>query len=207
LADCYELLGSAPYTTLPPSQAFPKAEDAARKALALDDSLAEAHVSLGYSEMVYEWNLPGAQKEFARALQLRPDYATAHQFYAYYLTAIGNLDGAIAERKKALELDPINPLLTSALGEAYYQYRQFDRTIEQNSKSLELDPSYAIALVNIGRAFELKGMHAQARDAFQKILAVSPENPAVLALMGHEGRGPDLRFKTNVQIKSATSPS
>ncbi|HST09921.1 MAG TPA: hypothetical protein VLL05_06075, partial [Terriglobales bacterium] len=89
LADCYELLGSAPYTTLPPSQAFPKAEQAARKALALDESLAEAHVSLGYSEMVYEWNLPEAHKEFTRALQLRPDYATAHQFYAYYLTVIG----------------------------------------------------------------------------------------------------------------------
>lgn len=186
LADCYELLGSAPYTVLPPSQAFPKAEEAARKALVLDGSLAEAHVSLGYSEMVYEWNLPEAQKEFARALQLRPDYATAHQFYAYYLTALGNLDGAITERKMALELDPINPLLTTALGEAYYQYRQFDRTIEQNTKSLELDPSYAVALVNIGRAFELKGMHPEARDAFQKILAVSPENPAVLALMGHE---------------------
>jgi TolB-like protein/Tfp pilus assembly protein PilF len=186
LADCYELLGSAPYTTLPPSQAFPKAEEAARKALQLDESLAEAHVSLGYSEMVYEWNLSAALKEFTRALELRPDYATAHQFYAYYLTAVGNLDEAIAERKRALELDPINPLLTSALGEAYYQYRQFDRTIEQNSKSLELDPSYAIALVNIGRAYELKGMHAQARDAFQKILSVSPDNPAVLALMGHE---------------------
>jgi TolB-like protein/Tfp pilus assembly protein PilF len=186
LADCYELLGSAPYTTLPPNQAFPKAEEAARKALGLDDRLAEAHVSLGYSEMVYEWNLPEAEKEFARALELRPDYATAHQFYAYYLTAIGNLNGAIEHRKKALELDPINPLLTSALGEAYYQYRQYDRTIEQNSRSLELDPSYVIGLVNIGRAFELKGMHPQARDAFQKILAVSPENPAVLALMGHE---------------------
>ncbi len=186
LADCYELLGSAPYTTLPPNQAFPKAEEAARKALALDDRLAEAHVSLGYSEMVYEWNLPQAEKELARALELRPDYATGHQFYAYYLTAIGDLNGAIEHRKKALELDPINPLLTSALGEAYYQSRQYDRTIEQNSRSLELDPSYAIGLVNIGRAFELKGMHPQARDAFQKILAVSPENPAVLALMGHE---------------------
>jgi TolB-like protein/Tfp pilus assembly protein PilF len=186
LADCYELLGSAPYTTLPPNQAFPKAEEAARKALALDASLAEAHVSLGYSEMVYEWRFPEAEKEFARALQLRPDYATAHQFYAYYLTAVGDLDGAIQYRKRALELDPINPLLTSALGEAYYQYRQYDRTIEQNSRSLALDPSYAIGLVNIGRAFELKGMHPQAREAFQKILAVSAENPAVLALMGHE---------------------
>jgi len=186
LADCYELLGSAPYTTIPPDQAFRKAEAAARKALELDNTLAEAHVSLGYSEMVYEWNLPEAEKELASALQLRPDYATAHQFYAYYLTAIGDLSGAIAERRRALELDPINPLLSSALGEAFYQNRQFDRTIEQNSRSLEFDPSYAIALVNIGRAYEMKGMHAQARAAFQKILAVAPDDPAVLSLIGHE---------------------
>jgi TolB-like protein/Tfp pilus assembly protein PilF len=186
LADCYELLGSAPYTALPPNQAFPKAEAAAKKALELDSTLAEAHVSLGYSKLVYEWNLPEAEKELARALQLRPDYATGHQFYAYYLTAIGNLGAAIAERKRALELDPVNPLLTSALGEAFYQNREFDRTVEQNSKSLQLDPSYAIALVNIGRAYEMKGMHPQAREAFEKILAVAPNDPAVLALIGHE---------------------
>ena len=186
LADCYELLGSAPYTALPPNQAFPKAETAAKKALELDSTLAEAHVSLGYSKLVYEWNLSEAEKELARALQLRPDYATGHQFYAYYLTAIGNLGAAIAERKRALELDPVNPLLTSALGEAFYQNREFDRTIEQNSKSLQLDPSYAIALVNIGRAYEMKGMHPQARDSFEKVLAVAPDDPAVLALIGHE---------------------
>jgi TolB-like protein/Tfp pilus assembly protein PilF len=186
LADCYELLGSAPYTALRPNEAFPRAEGAAKKALQLDGTLAEAHVSLGYSEMVYEWNFPEAQKELALALQLRPDYATGHQFYAYYLTAIGDLDGAIAERRRALELDPVNPLLTSALGEAFYHDRQFDRTIEQNTKSLELDPSYAIALVNIGLAYEAKGMHAQARDAFQKILNIVPNDEAVLALMGHE---------------------
>jgi tetratricopeptide (TPR) repeat protein len=186
LADCYELLGSAPYTALPPNQAFPKAETAAKKALELDSTLAEAHVSLGYSKLVYEWNLSEAEKELARALQLRPDYATGHQFYAYYLTAIGNLGAAIAERKRALELDPVNPLLTSALGEAFYQNREFDRTIEQNSKSLQLDPSYAIALVNIGRAYEMKGMHPQARDSFEKVLAAAPDDPAVLALIGHE---------------------
>jgi TolB-like protein/Tfp pilus assembly protein PilF len=186
LADCYELLGSAPYTALPPNEAFPKAETAAKKALELDSTLAEAHVSLGYSKLVYEWNLSEAEKELARALQLRPDYATGHQFYAYYLTAIGNLGAAIAERKRALELDPVNPLLTSALGEAFYQNREFDRTIEQNSKSLQLDPSYAIALVNIGRAYEMKGMHPQARDAFEKVLAFAPDDPAVLALIGHE---------------------
>jgi TolB-like protein/Tfp pilus assembly protein PilF len=186
LADCYELLGSAPYTALPPNRAFPQAEAAARKALELDSTLAEAHISLGYSEMVYEWNLPEARKEFALALQLRPQSATGHQFYGYYLTVIGDLGTAIAERRRALELDPVNPLLSSALGEAFYQNHEFDRAIELNSRSLELDPSYAIALVNIGRAYEMKGLYPQARSAFQKVLAVAPDDPAILALMGHE---------------------
>ena len=82
----------------------------------LDDRLAEAHISPGYSDLVFEWNFPEAQKEFERALELRPDYATAHEFYAYYLTVSGRLSEAIAERKKAVELEPLNPLLTSALG-------------------------------------------------------------------------------------------
>ncbi len=186
LADCYELLGSAPYSTLSPKEAFPQAEAAARKALELDSTLAEAHVPLGYSELVYEWNLPEAQKEFSKALELRPGYATAHQFYGYYLTAMGRLDDAIAERKKAVDLDPISPLLNSALAEAYYHARRFDVTIDESHKALELDPTYAIALVNIGRAYEQMGMHQQARDAFQTILAFAPESPAILALMGHE---------------------
>jgi TolB-like protein/Flp pilus assembly protein TadD len=186
LSYCYELLGSAPYNALPPNEAFPKAEAAAKRALELDNTSAEAHVALGYSEMVYDLNLSQARQEFSLALQLHPDYATGHQFYGYYLTAIGDLKGAINERKRALELDPVNPLFATALGEAYYHNREFDRAIEQNSRSLELDPSYAVALVNIGRAYEMKGMHAQAQGVFQKILAVAPDDPAVLALMGHE---------------------
>ena len=186
LAYCYALLGSAPYTALPPKEAFPRAEQAAKKALELDNTLAEAHVALGYSEMVYDLNLSEAHHEFSLALQLRPDYATGHQFYAYYLTAIGELKGAIAERTRAFELDPVNPLLATALGEAYYENREYDRAIEENSRSLELDPTYTVALVNIGRAYEMKGMHAQAQGVFQKILAVAPDDPAVLALIGHE---------------------
>ena len=186
LADCYELLGSAPYSTLTPAEAFPKAEAAARQALALDATLAEAHVPLGYSQLVYERNFSEARNEFEKALQLRSGYATAHQFYGYYLTAMGKPEEAIAERKKALELDPISPLLHSALGEAYYQARRFDVTIEQNKEALELDPSYAIALVNIGRAYEQLGQHPAARAAFQRILTAAPEDPAILALMGHE---------------------
>lgn len=186
LADCYELLGSAPYTALRPSEAFPQAEAAARKALELDPSLGEAHVSLGYADLAYGWNFAEADREFRRALELRPNYATGHQFYAYWLTVMGRLSEAIAERKKAVELEPGSPLMASALGEAYYQARMFDKTIEQNQRALELDPTYAIALVNIGRAYQQKGMHAQAQAAFEKVLAAVPDNPAVLALVGHD---------------------
>ncbi len=208
LADCYELSASAPYTSVPPKDAFPKAEAAARKALELDPSLAEAHVSLGYAELAYEWNVNAADREFRRALQLRPGYATAHQFYAYSLTVMGKASEAIAERTKAVELDPINPLMASALGEAYYQARQFDRTIEMNQRALELDPTYAVALVNIGRAYQQKGMHPQAQAAFQKILTVASEDPAVLALLGHDyalsGRRADAQ-QIAAQLKSFTA--
>lgn len=171
---------------MPPLQAFPKAETAARKALEIDETLAEAHVSLGYSELVYDRNFPQAEKEFQRALQLRPTYATAHQYYGYYLTAMGRLDEAIAERKQAQELEPASPLLNSALGEAYYQARKFDLTIAQNQKSLVLDKSYAIALINLGRAFEQKRMYPEALQAFQKILAFVPDDPVLLALIAHD---------------------
>jgi TolB-like protein/Tfp pilus assembly protein PilF len=186
LADCYSLLGSAPYTALPPREAFPKAEAAARKALEIDGGLAEAHVSLGYAELVYYRNFPQAEKEFQRALQLRPTYATAHQYYGYYLTAMGRLDEAITERKQAQELEPASPLLNSALGEAYYQARKFDLTIAQNQKSLVLDKSYAVALINLGRAYEQKQMYAEASQAFQKILGSVPDDPVLLALIAHD---------------------
>jgi tetratricopeptide (TPR) repeat protein len=185
LADCYSLLGSAPYTALSPTDAFPKAEVNARKAIELDASLAEAHVSLGYSELVYDWNYQAAEQEFRRALQLRPSYATAHQFYAYYLTAKERLDEAIVERKQAQQLEPTSPLLNSALGEAYYQARQFDLAIEQNRKSLVLDPNYGVALINLGRAYEQKGVYSQALEAFQTGLAAAPNDPALLAFLGH----------------------
>jgi TolB-like protein/Flp pilus assembly protein TadD len=186
LADCYELLGSAPYTALRPRDAFPQAEAAARKALELDESLAEAHVSLGYAYLAYEWDFASANREFRRALDLRPSYATGHQFYGYLLTVQGELAQAVEERKKAIELDPLSPLMASALGEAYYQVREFDQTIAQNRRALDLDPQYAIALVNIGRAYEQKSMHAEAQAAFQKVLAAVPDDPAVLSLLGHE---------------------
>jgi eukaryotic-like serine/threonine-protein kinase len=185
LADCYALLGTAPYSALRPSEAFPKAKANALKALELDKDLAEAHVSLGYSALVYDWNYPEAEKELRKAIELRPDYATAHQYYAYYLTAMGDLDQAIAERKRAVSIEPKSPLLNTALGEEYYQARQFSDSIGLNQKALSYDPKYAVAVINVGRAYEQMGMHSQAQQAYQSILAFAPHDPALLALLGH----------------------
>lgn len=185
LADCYALLASAPYTALRPSEAFPKAKDNALKALELDQNLAEAHVSLGYSALVYDWNSAEAEKEFSQAIRLRPDYATAHQYYGYYLTAIGDLDGAIAERKRAVSIEPKSPLLNTALGEAYYQARRFNDSIAPNQEALSIDPHYAVAVINTGRAYEQMRRYSEARQAYHSILAFAPHDPALLALVGH----------------------
>jgi tetratricopeptide (TPR) repeat protein/TolB-like protein len=186
LADCYALLGSVPYNVEPPTSVFPQAEAAARKALALDSTLAEAHISLGYAQLVYERDYDEAGREFELALRLRPGEASAHDYYAYYLTAVGRLPEAIAERETARRLDPTSPLFVTALGEAYYHTRQFDLTIEETRKSLDLDPTYLVALINEGRALEQKGRHAEARSAYKTVLSYVPDDPGALALLGHE---------------------
>ncbi len=186
LADCYFLLGSVPYTALPPNEAFPKSEAAARKALELDNSLAEAHVSLGYSALVYRRDFAEAEKQFKSAIKLRPEYPTGHEFYAYYLTAMGRTDDAIRERRIARDLEPLSPLLNTALGEAYYEARQFDRAIQEHQKALLADPGYPDALMNIARSFEQLGHYAQADPILTQMLVAAPNEPAVLAIAGHE---------------------
>jgi tetratricopeptide (TPR) repeat protein len=186
LADCYFLLGSVPYTALPPDEAFPKAEANARKALELDPSLAEAHISLGYSALVYRRDSAESEKQFQAALWLRPEYAPAHAFYAYHLTAVGRMDAAIAERQKARSLEPLSPIFNTSLGEAYYQARQFDLAIQESQKSLVADPDYPDALMNIARDYEQQGSYSKADAVLQRILAARSGEPAVIAMAGHE---------------------
>jgi len=186
LADCYFLLGSVPYTAMRPSEAFPKAEASARKALELDPYLAEAHISLGYSALVYRRNFAEAEEQFQTAIRLRPGYPPAHEFYAYYLTARGRIEEAVKERQIATDLDPISPIFYAALGEAYYQGRQFDLAIQENQKSLLADPTYADALMNIARSYEQLRNYNQADAILQRVLAAAPNEPAVIAMAGHE---------------------
>jgi serine/threonine-protein kinase len=186
LADCYFLLGSVPYTAIRPSEAFPEAEASARKALELDPYLAEAHISLGYSALVYRRNFAEAETQFQTAMRLRPGYPPAHEFYAYYLTARGRIEEAVKERQVARDLDPLSPIFYAALGEAYYQGRQFDRAIQENQKSLLADPTYADGLMNIARSYEQLKKYDQADAILQKVLAAAPNEPAVIAMAGHE---------------------
>ena len=177
LADTYSLLAN--YFFLPPQEAFPRAKAAATKALEIDDTLAEAHASLAFARHHYDWDWSGAETEYRQALELNPSYATAHQWYAEYLTTVGRKEEAIAEIRRAQELDPLSLVIDANVGRLLYYTRQYDRAIEELQNTLRLDPNYFWAHVFLGMAFEQKGMYAEAIAEFQKVAALSGGEPNV----------------------------
>ncbi len=144
VADSFTV-SSGGYLGLAPKEAYPKARAAALKALEIDDSLAEAHASLATVEMEYDWNWVGAEREFRRALELNPNYATGHQWYSEFLRAMGRHDAATREMKRALELDPFSLIINSSLGNGYIFARQYDLAAEQCRKTLDLEPDFLSA--------------------------------------------------------------
>jgi serine/threonine-protein kinase len=171
LADAYALLTA--YSNEPPRELMPKAKEAALKALALDDKLAEAHASLGQIVEYYEYDFATAEREYYRALELNPNYATAHQWLAEHLSGFKRFDEAIAEIKRALELDPLSPIMNRIYADILVDARRFDEAIEQYKKTLELDPNFPTAHFFLGRAYEGKGMYDQALDEYEKTSTVN----------------------------------
>ncbi|MGI9064863.1 MAG: winged helix-turn-helix domain-containing tetratricopeptide repeat protein [Pyrinomonadaceae bacterium] len=166
LADCYITLGSILAASLPRG-VMPKAKYAAQRAIDIDDTLAEAHASLGFVLLWYEWDFEGAKREFDRAVSLDPKYATAHQWYAHYFTAIGHHEEAIREARLACELDPTSPNKRSILGYVRYFARQYNQAIEDAERAHELDgrlrPMYSSgAYLELGRYTEAVDYHLQA---------------------------------------------
>jgi TolB-like protein/Tfp pilus assembly protein PilF len=160
VADSYDLLGV--FGGMPWAEARPKARAAARKALEIDASLAEAHTTLAHLSTL-DWDWKSAAKEFRQALALNPNYATARQFYANnYLTPMRRLDEALGEMKRAQELDPLSAAILTDMGWIYFCAREYDRAIEQYRKALELEPEYGIAKRRLARAYEQKGRFAEA---------------------------------------------
>lgn len=185
LADAYALLGSSPNDGLPPNEAMPKAKVAAQKALQLDDRLAEAHASVAYIDMVYDWNWLSAEKEFKRAIEINPSYAGAHEWYAEFLAARGRESEALSEMKRARDADPLLVLMHAAVAEALYYSRRYDDVISQCQQTLELDPDYPIAHFHLGRAYMAKNMYPQAIAEYQKAQATLGETPAIVMAIGY----------------------
>lgn len=176
LADSYALLGDWEYGILSPEEAFPRAKAAATKALALDDSLSEAHTSLALILDLYEWGWSSAEKEYKRALGLNPGYATAHHWYAWHLIVLGRNEEGIAELKRAESLDPLSLIISADLADALSIAHRYDESVQQSQKTIEMDPHFAVAHYQLGQALEQQHRHDEAIAEFRRAIELSGGN-------------------------------
>jgi TolB-like protein/tetratricopeptide (TPR) repeat protein len=183
LADVYVLLSA--FGEDSPKDTFPQAKAAAMKALELDESLGEAHATLGIALFGYDLNFAEARREFQRAIELNPNYATAHQWYAECgLVPFERFDEAIAEAKRALELDPLSIIINADFGSALGHARRFDEAIAQLRKTVEMDPNFYYARWQLGEALEAKGFNEEAAMQYKKAIEFN-DDPLPRALLGH----------------------
>ena len=183
LADAYSILGA--YGAVSPKDAFLSSKAAAGRALEIDETLAEAHTSLAWASFLFDWNWPVAEREFERAIELDPNYATAHFWRGVYMTSMGRISEALLEMHRAQELDPLSLPIVAIGGWIFCLARQYDRAIEQAKKAIIMDPNYALAHGYLGMALEHTGMLKEAIAEFQKGFTLSGGLPIYLALMGH----------------------
>ena len=171
LADTYSLLGDAGY--LAPSEAWPKAKAAAMQALEIDDTLPEAHTSLGLVKEHYDWDWPGAEREFKRAIELNPGSATAHLWYGDFLSNSGHLEEGMREIKRAQELDPMSLIINTMMGWQYYLSRQYDQAVDQLRKVLDIDQKFAPARRILEGVYSQMGKHKEAVAEREKFVSLS----------------------------------
>ena len=166
-------------------ECFPQAETAAKKALSLDERSAGAHAALGMVRQLFNFDAPGAIAEFQRAIELDPNDATAHHWFANHsLSATGQIEREITEIKRALELDPLSLIINTNVGQAYIYANRFDEAIAQLRKTVEMDESFYFAHWILGEALELKGQNPEAIAEYQKAMALN-DDPFPKALLGH----------------------
>ncbi|MHB8217830.1 MAG: tetratricopeptide repeat protein [Candidatus Sulfotelmatobacter sp.] len=181
LADTYALLGDWQYAVMPPKEAFPKAKAAAIKALELDSTLGEAHNSLAFVLDGFDWDFDSAGKEFRRAIELNPGYATAHHWYAWHLSLLGRYDEAIAEMRKAENLDPLSLIINADLAELLVIAHSYDESIRQSRKTIEMDPNFALAHNQLAQAYLQKHMYDEAVAELQTAVHLSGSSPTCIA--------------------------
>jgi TolB-like protein/DNA-binding winged helix-turn-helix (wHTH) protein/Tfp pilus assembly protein PilF len=184
LADAYALLGSWPNAAVPRRVAMPRAKEAALTALKLDDSLAEAHASLAFVEMHYEWNWKESETEFRRAIELNPNYATAHQWFAYWLMAQGRPDESIAENGLARKADPLSIIIRTDAVDLLCAAGRFDEAIQKAREAMDLDPDFRLAHYFLGLAYAGKRMYPEALAEYQKGVAMDSKDAWSLSGLG-----------------------
>ena len=183
LADSY--VGLAVRVDMPPKDSYRQAKTAAIQALEIDDTLAEAHASLGNVQYWYDWDWSAAETEFKRAVELGPNYPTAHQLYASYLIVMGRHPEALAEIKQAHSLDPLSLPINVNVARILYFSREYDEAIEQCRKTLEIDPNFGGAHLFLGRLYKEKRMYQEALTELEKARRLLAGSAEVLALIGY----------------------
>jgi serine/threonine-protein kinase len=190
---------------MPPGEALPKARDAARRALELDDSLGEAHAAMAQVKFLQDWDWPGAEQEFKRGLDLSPNYTEGHHMYSHYLMAMGRFDESLAESQRFLELDPASPAPNLHLADHYLAARQYVQCITQELKTLQIDPNYVRAHQQLGQAYWQEGRYDEAISEFEKELSLSgiPANVIALFKTAFENAGPTgyLRSRLDYEVE------
>jgi tetratricopeptide (TPR) repeat protein len=170
---------------MPPSATFPSAKAAVSKALSLDDSLAEAHTSPAFVKLYYDRDWDGAGQEFRRAIDLNPNYANGHHWYAEYLTLRGRHGEAIAESERARELDPLSTIINTSFGSRFLFARQYDRAIQEYRNALEMYPNFVPAHMVLGQAYEEKGMLPEAIAELERAVTLAGGSPVYAASLAH----------------------
>ncbi len=185
LADAFALFGSLEYGVYPPKEIMPKAKEAALTAVRLDPSLAEAHTSLANIRLFYDWDWEAAKREFEKAIELNPNYATAHHWFANYFVVVGKLNEARKEIKKALDLDPNSLVINTDVGWIYQHSRKYDEAIAQIQSTLKLEPNFIQAHLALGFAYCLQNKHEEAIQSFQTARKLSNGYPLSIAALSY----------------------
>ncbi len=182
LADCYAILNE--YAGIPISETIPQAKAYAERALAIDGQLAEPHATLGAVNQ-YSWQWAEAEREYKRAIELNPNYATACHWYSNFLKDSGRYDEAAAAIKRAYELDPLSSVISSNLSRMYQSLNNHEASIENSRKMIELDPNFGGAYIDLGISYLKKGRNAEAVAAMEKAAELRNRESQVLSTLGY----------------------
>jgi eukaryotic-like serine/threonine-protein kinase len=174
LADCYQSLGN--YSWMPVADAFAKARAAATRAVELDGTLAAAHAALAAQKTLFEWDWPGAEREYRRAIELNPEYGNTHHWYGLHLLALGRVPEALAEIRRARELEPLSPMINANVGYYLYCSRQYEQAVQELRRAVEVDPAFAWTHMSLGRAYTLQNKRDEAAAEFALALSLSRRN-------------------------------